>query len=55
MLLTLSDDVQVILVKLADRLHNICTLGSMARNTQLKIASGTIYMRRLPTGWAFMP
>jgi GTP pyrophosphokinase len=44
MLLTLSDDVRVILIKLADRLHNMRTLGSMARNSQLKIASETIYI-----------
>lgn len=44
MLLTLSEDVRVILIKLADRLHNMRTLGSMARNSQLKIASETIYI-----------
>lgn len=44
MLLTLSDDVRVILIKLADRLHNMRTLDSMSRNTQLKIASETIYI-----------
>ena len=37
MLLTLSEDVRVILIKLADRTHNMRTLGSMARNSQLKI------------------
>jgi GTP diphosphokinase / guanosine-3',5'-bis(diphosphate) 3'-diphosphatase len=44
MLLTLSEDVRVILIKLADRLHNMRTLASMARNSQLKIAHETIYI-----------
>ncbi|MCU0421029.1 MAG: bifunctional (p)ppGpp synthetase/guanosine-3',5'-bis(diphosphate) 3'-pyrophosphohydrolase [Cyclobacteriaceae bacterium] len=44
MLFTLSDDVRVILIKLADRLHNMRTLDSMPRHKQLKVASETIYL-----------
>ncbi len=44
MLLTLSEDVRVIMIKLADRLHNMRTLDSMAPHKQVKIASETIYL-----------
>ncbi len=44
MLLTLSDDVRVIFIKLADRLHNMRTLGSLSPKKQIKIAGETIYL-----------
>jgi len=44
MLLTISDDLRVILIKLADRLHNMRTLDSMKRQSQIKIASESIYI-----------
>lgn len=44
LLLTLSDDFRVILVKIADRLHNMRTLDSMAPEKQKKIASETVYI-----------
>jgi len=44
LLLTLSEDVRVILIKIADRLHNMRTLESMREDKQLKIASETIFI-----------
>ncbi len=43
-LLTLSDDVRVILIKIADRLHNMRTLGAMPQNKQVKITGETMYL-----------
>ncbi|MCH1454428.1 MAG: HD domain-containing protein, partial [Flavobacteriaceae bacterium] len=44
LLLTLNDDVRVIIIKIADRLHNMQTLGSMPEHKQVKIASETLYI-----------
>lgn len=44
MILTISDDIRVVLIKLADRLHNMRTLGSMRADKRLKIASETKFL-----------
>lgn len=44
LLLTMSSDIRVILIKIADRLHNMRTLGSLAPNKQYKIAGETLYI-----------
>jgi len=44
MLLTLNDDVRVIIIKIADRLHNMQTMDSMRDDKQVKIASETLYI-----------
>ena len=44
MLLTLNDDVRVIIIKIADRLHNMQTMDSMRPDKQVKIASETLYI-----------
>ncbi|WP_178989180.1 RelA/SpoT family protein [Winogradskyella schleiferi] len=44
MLLTLNDDVRVIIIKIADRLHNMQTMDSMRSDKQVKIASETLYI-----------
>ncbi len=44
MLMTLSDDIRVILIKIADRLHNMRTLDSMPEHKRMKVAGETVYL-----------
>ena len=44
MLLTLNEDIRVIIIKIADRLHNMQTMGAMPPDKQVKIASETLYI-----------
>src|SRR5690554_7521756 len=44
LLLTMSDDIRVILIKIADRLHNMRTLSSMSSTKQYKITGETLYI-----------
>ena len=44
MLLTINDDIRVVIIKIADRLHNMQTLDSMPENKQIKAASETLYI-----------
>ena len=44
LLLTMCEDIRVVLIKMADRLHNMRTLGSMAPNKRYKIAGETLYI-----------